>query len=63
MAPAPPILAIIFWNLPIFFINFCISPKRMRRLFSAETVVPLQVAMVESSDIDPFRRNLEAQMF
>ena len=46
MAPIPPpILVIIFWNLPIFFIICCIWPKRLSILFNAATVVPLPAAM------------------
>ena len=42
---APPIFAIIFWNLPIFFIICCICPKRLRRLFNSATPTPLPLAI------------------
>src|ERR1700690_1806525 len=41
----PPILAIIFWNLPIFFIICCISPNLFSIVFSSVTLTPLPLAM------------------
>ncbi len=41
----PPIFAIIFCSLPIFFIICCIWVKRLSRLFNSATVTPLPLAM------------------
>jgi hypothetical protein len=43
--PAPPILLIIFWNLPILRIISRISSKRLSKLFTSVTVTPEPLAM------------------
>lgn len=41
----PPIRAIIFWNLPIFFIICCICANLLSMVFRAVTLTPLPLAM------------------
>jgi hypothetical protein len=43
--PAPPILLIIFWNLPILRIISRISSKRFSKLFTSVTVTPDPLAI------------------
>ncbi|MEN9778852.1 MAG: hypothetical protein RJB04_2607, partial [Verrucomicrobiota bacterium] len=43
--PAPPILDIIFWNLPILRIISRISSKRLSKLLTSVTVTPDPLAM------------------
>ena len=42
---APPIRAIIFWNLPIFFIICCICANLLSIVLSSVTETPLPFAM------------------
>ncbi len=44
LAAPPPILAIMRWNLPIFFIICCIWAKRLSMVFNSVTVTPLPLA-------------------
>ena len=41
----PPIFAIIFENLPIFFIICCIWPNLFSIVFNSVTLTPLPLAM------------------
>ena len=41
----PPMRAIIFWNLPIFFIICCICPNLFSIVFNSVTLTPLPLAM------------------
>ena len=44
-AVAPPILAIIFWNFPMFFIICCIWENLFIMVFSSDTLTPLPLAI------------------